>query len=162
VANGGIPQDVPRAWAHIQQLFTQAGATNVGWVWTPGDPGDDGAYSPPPGQIDAVAITMAEFPKTAWANPGTELAAAAKEHPGKQLLLQVSADGTPTQRVAWLQELDGSVAARTDVAAVVYQEAGPVDDLSGPDAKPWNLTADKQTVTEFQKLAGAMGKVRDK
>ena len=162
VANGGIPQDVPRAWAHIQQLFTQAGATNVGWVWTPGDPGDDGAYSPPPGQINAVAITMAEFPKTAWANPGTELAAAAKEHPGKQLLLQVSADGTPAQRVAWLRELDGSVAARTDVAAVVYQEAGPVDDLSGADAKPWNLTADKQTVAEFQNLAAAMGKVRDK
>jgi hypothetical protein len=159
VADGGIPQDVPRAWAHIQQLFTQAGATNVGWVWTPGDPGADGAYSPPAGQIDAVAITMAEFPKTTWANPAIQLAAAAKEHPGKQLMLQVSADGTAAQRVAWLRELDTAVAARADVAAVVYQEAGPVDDLSGADAKPWNLTADKQTVAEFQKLALAMGKV---
>jgi cellulose synthase/poly-beta-1,6-N-acetylglucosamine synthase-like glycosyltransferase len=162
VANGGIPQDVPRAWAHIQQLFAQAGALNVTWVWTPGDPGADAAYSPPADQVDAVAITMAEFPKTTWADPAAELAAAAKEHPGKQLLLQVSADGTPAQRVAWLQRLDAAVAARTDVAAVVYQEAGPVDDLSGAAAKPWNLTADKQTVAEFRELAVAMGKVDDK
>src|SRR6202042_1137373 len=33
VANGGIPQDVPRAWAHIRALFAAAGATNVSWVW---------------------------------------------------------------------------------------------------------------------------------
>ena len=159
VANGGIPQDVPRAWAHIRQLFTQAGATNVSWVWTPGDPGNDAAYSPPANQIDAVALTMAEFPKTTWADPAIALAAAAKEHPGKQLLLQVSADGTPAQRVAWLQKLQAAVAARSDVAAVVYQEAGPVSDLTGADAKPWALTADKQTVAAFQNLASALGKV---
>jgi hypothetical protein len=68
VAGGGIPQDVPRAWAHIRAVFAQAGAANVSWVWTPGDPADDGAYSPPADQIDAVALTMAEFPKTTWAS----------------------------------------------------------------------------------------------
>jgi cellulose synthase/poly-beta-1,6-N-acetylglucosamine synthase-like glycosyltransferase len=162
VAAGGIPQDVAPAWAHIRQLFTAAGATNVSWVWTPADPGADKLYSPPASQIDAVAITMAEFPKTTWADPAVELAAAAKEHPGKPLMLQVSADGTPAQRAAWLQQLGTAVAARDDVAAVVYQEAGPVDDLSGADAKPWALTADQQTVAEFRKLAGALGKVDDK
>ncbi len=140
VANGGIPQDVPRAWAHIRQLFTQSGATNVSWVWTPGDPGGDKAYSPSANQIDAVALTMAEFP-------------------GKQLLLQVSLNGTPAERVAWLRKLQLAVAARDDVAAVVYQEAGPVSDLTGKDAKPWALTADKQTVAQFRKLAAAMAKV---
>jgi hypothetical protein len=159
VANGGIPQDIARAWAHIRQLFTQSGATNVSWVWTPGDPGNDKAYSPPATQVDAVALTMAEFPKTTWAEPSAQLAAAAIAHPGKQLLLQVSLDGTPAERVAWLQKLQLAVAARDDVAAVVYQEAGPVSDLTGKDAKPWALTADKQTVAQFQKLAAAMAKV---
>jgi hypothetical protein len=102
---------------------------------------------------------MAEFPKTTWAEPSAQLAAAAIAHPGKQLLLQVSLDGTPAERVAWLQQLQLAVAARDDVAAVVYQEAGPVSDLTGKDAKPWALTADKQTVAQFQKLAAAMAKV---
>ena len=58
--------------------------------------------------------------------------------------------------------LGAAVAARNDVAAVVYQEAGPVSDLTGKDAKPWALTADKQTTAEFQKLATAMAKVDNK
>lgn len=162
VANGGIPQDVPRAWAHIRELFAQADARNVSWVWTPADPSNDQLYTPPASQIDAVALTMAEFPKTTWADPAKELAAAAKRHPGKQLMLQVSLDGTPGRRVAWLQKLQAAIKARTDVAAVVYQEAGPVSDLTGKDAKPWALTADKQTAAEFRKLAAAMAKVDDK
>ena len=162
VANGGIPADVPRAWAHIRGLFTQAGAANVSWVWTPGDAGNDKAYAPPANQIDAVALTMAEFPKTTWADPAKLLAAAALAHPGKQLLLQVAADGTPAQRAAWLDKLSDAVAARDDVAAVVYQEAGPVDDLTGADAKPWALTADQLTLTAFQNLAHAMSGVENR
>ena len=159
VANGGIPQDIPRAWAHLRALFAAAGADNVSWVWTPGDPGDDSAYAPPASQIDAVALTMAEFPKSTWVDPAQQLAAAAKQHPGKQLLLQVAVDGTPAQRAAWLDKLTAAVAARTDVAAVVYQEAGPVDDLSGKDALPWALTADPQTVAAFQALATTLAEV---
>lgn len=104
-------------------------------------------------------MTLAEFPDTAWANPAQQLAAAAKEHPGKQLLLQVAVDGTPVRRAAWLDELAAAVAARNDVAAVVYQEAGPVDDPSGPDAEPWALTADPQTLAAFKRLAAEMAKV---
>lgn len=162
VADGGIPQDIPRAWAHVRALFQAAGATNVSWVWTPGDPGHDAAYAPPAGQIDAVALTMAEFPKTTWADPAAQLAAAAKQHPGKQLLLQVAVDGTPAQRAGWLDKLSLAVAAREDVAAVVYQEAGPVDDLSGKDAQPWALTADDQTVAAFLALAGQMSEVQNR
>jgi cellulose synthase (UDP-forming) len=162
VADGGIPQDIPRAWAHLRALFAAAGADNVSWVWTPGDPGDDSAYAPPAAQIDAVALTMAEFPKTTWADPAQQLAAAAKQHPGKQLLLQVAVDGTPAQRAAWLAKLGAAVAARDDVAAVVYQEAGPVDDLSGKDALPWAITADPQTVAAFQAMAQQLAGVQNR
>ena len=68
-------------------------------------------------------------------------------------------DGTPAQRAAWLDELAAAVAARNDVAAVVYQEAGPVDDPSGPDAEPWALTADPRTLAAFEHLAAEMAKV---
>ena len=159
VANGGIPQDVAPAWAHMRALFAAAGASNVSWVWTPGDPGNDAAYSPPAAQIDAVALTMAEFPKTTWVDPATAMDAAAAEHPDKPLLLQVAVDGTPAQRAAWLNTLAEEVSLRSDVAAVVYQEAGPVDDLSGKDALPWALTADTQTVAAFKHLSGQLASV---
>ncbi len=38
VANGGIPEDVAPAWAHIRQLFGQAGASNVSWGLDAGGP----------------------------------------------------------------------------------------------------------------------------
>ncbi|HEV2583853.1 MAG TPA: glycosyltransferase, partial [Ktedonobacteraceae bacterium] len=46
VANGGIPQDVPKAWMHVQSIFRAVGANNVAWVWAPADPINDQAYAP--------------------------------------------------------------------------------------------------------------------
>ena len=54
VANGGIPQDVPKAWMHVQSVFRAVGANNVAWVWAPADPLHDQAYAPPASTIDAV------------------------------------------------------------------------------------------------------------
>jgi hypothetical protein len=34
-ANGNRPGDFIKAWRHIHHIFTEAGATNVKWVWTP-------------------------------------------------------------------------------------------------------------------------------
>lgn len=32
--NGNTARDVVEAWRHVHDIFTRAGATNVGWVWT--------------------------------------------------------------------------------------------------------------------------------
>ncbi|WBB76165.1 glycosyl hydrolase [Micromonospora sp. WMMD1128] len=34
-ANGNHPGDYVRAWRHVHDVFTAAGATNVTWVWSP-------------------------------------------------------------------------------------------------------------------------------
>src|SRR5262249_27572985 len=46
VANGGIPQDVPRAWQRARSIFQDEGATNVAWVWAPGGPVKDDEDAP--------------------------------------------------------------------------------------------------------------------
>jgi mannan endo-1,4-beta-mannosidase len=33
--NGNQPGDYVRAWRHVHDIFTQAGASNVTWVWCP-------------------------------------------------------------------------------------------------------------------------------
>ena len=160
VARGGIPEDVRPAWAHIRAVFRDAGATNVAFVWEPADPGSDRRFSPPPAAIDAVAVTLFEYPGTDWTQSTAALDAAAREHPGKPLLILASAAGegrTAAQRfvaegpsrprgdpgppevtkAAWLDSLARAVARRGDVAGVVYAEGGPLG-RSTPSTRAWS------------------------
>ncbi|WP_280670528.1 MULTISPECIES: glycosyltransferase family 2 protein [unclassified Kitasatospora] len=152
VARGGIPQDVAPAWNRIEQLVRGAGASNVGWVWGPADPTADAAYAPPAASVDAVAVTLFEYPGTVWVDPARALAGAAAAHPGKPLMVDVSCAGPPAQRAAWLDRLTAAVAARSDVAGVVYQQTGPELDVNSAAARSWSLTADPQTTEAAGRL----------
>jgi hypothetical protein len=50
-ANGNHPGQFVRAWRHVHRIFTEAGATNVKWVWSP-----------------AFARSTAQFPGAAYVN----------------------------------------------------------------------------------------------
>jgi Glycosyl hydrolase family 26 len=50
-ANGNHPGQFVQAWRHVHDIFQQAGATNVKWVWSP-----------------AFARSTAQFPGTAYVN----------------------------------------------------------------------------------------------
>jgi beta-mannanase len=50
-ANGNHPGQFVQAWRHVHDIFEQAGATNVKWVWSP-----------------AFARSTAQFPGTAYVN----------------------------------------------------------------------------------------------
>jgi len=167
VARGGIPQDVRPAWQHLRRVFAAAGASNVAWVWNPADPGHDIAYAPPAAQVDDVAVTLFEYPHTSWVSPAAALDAAARRHPGKHLLVEVSAAGTPAApvgrsrsgprtRAAWITALAADVSARGDVAGVVYHDSGPYQDPTDPAARPWALTSDRVSLAaagyEFRQL----------
>lgn len=47
--NGNQPGEFVAAWRHIHDRFTQAGATNVVWVWTPNE-----MYEDVPASVEAV------------------------------------------------------------------------------------------------------------
>ncbi|MFC1411853.1 glycosyltransferase family 2 protein [Streptacidiphilus sp. N1-12] len=145
VARGGIPQDSARAWQHIRKLLRQAGASNAALVWNPADPAHDRPYAPAPGSVDAVGVTLFEYPGTRWTDPAAALAEAAAAHPGKPLLVTTSVAGAPEQRAAWLDRLGAAVADRRDVAAVVYQLTGPETDTASAAARRWSPLTDPLT-----------------
>lgn len=153
VAKGGIPEDVEPAWSHVQHLFRDAGATNVAWVWQPADPGNDRAFMPNARSIDDVAVTLFEYARTAWVNPAEQLAEAAIRHPGKPLLVLVSAAGAPSNpravgapsgpaaKAAWIESTDRAIDRRHDVAAVLYAQSGPVASPTAKSSEPWSLSS---------------------
>lgn len=158
VARGGIPQDVAPAWARMRRLFRAAGAENVAWVWNPADPSADRRFSPRADQIDAIGVTLYEYPGQAWPDLSALFDAIAARHPGKPLLVETSVSGTPDSRAEWLDRLGNALNDRSDVAALVYHETGPVA-VAGPTdpaARPWALDADDQAPTAFARAAAKL------
>jgi hypothetical protein len=151
VANGGIPQDAPRAWEHVRSIFKAAGATNVAWVWAPADPIHDKQYAPPEAAIDLVLQSMIRYPDTTWPDPNAVLQAVTVRHPTKPLIVEVSAVGPPKEKAAWLARVVAAVKAYPDVYALLYHEGAP--DLHATldaDAR-WSLESDRLSLSAIRK-----------
>ncbi|MBK9715234.1 MAG: hypothetical protein IPO81_28690 [Kouleothrix sp.] len=44
IVNGNSAGDVVKAWRHVHDIFTNVGATNVTWVWSPNQIGNNSRY----------------------------------------------------------------------------------------------------------------------
>jgi cellulose synthase (UDP-forming) len=146
VANGGIPQDVPRAWAHVQSIFKAAGATNVAWVWAPADPANDDAYAPPEQMIDIVLQSMIRYPDTPWPDPDIVLKAVMARHPAKPLFVEVSASGPPEEKAAWLERVVATVESHPNVYALLYHEGAPDLHPTLAADEQWSLESDQPSL----------------
>jgi hypothetical protein len=146
VANGGIPQDVPRAWEHVQSIFRSVGDTNVAWVWSPADPAHDQAYAPPESTIDIVLQSMIRYPNTPWPDPAAVLRSVGERHPAKPLFLEVSADGQPTEKAAWLEQVSSAVAADPRVYTLLYHEGSPGIHATAADNASWSVESDADSL----------------
>jgi cellulose synthase/poly-beta-1,6-N-acetylglucosamine synthase-like glycosyltransferase/putative flippase GtrA len=157
VAHGGIPQDVPRAWSHVQAIFREAGATNVAWTWAPADPTQDQAYAPPSETIDITVLSLISFPNDTWANPAKALAAVAVRHPGTPVFLEVSASGRPERKAEWLRQVGGAVARSQNVYALLYHEGAPAEQASMQEHQAWSLDSDAQSLNAIRDAAKQAG-----
>ena len=146
VANGGIPQDVPRAWEHVQSIFKAAGDTNVAWVWAPADPAHDQEYAPPESTIDVVLQSMIRYPNTPWPDPAAVLSAVSARHPTKPLFVEVSANGDPNEKAAWLKHIVATVKAYPTVSALLYHEGAPDLHATQADNARWSLESDARSL----------------
>jgi cellulose synthase (UDP-forming) len=54
--NGNTPAEFVRAWRHVHDIFTAAGASNVQWVWSPFS-GAPKRFFPGVGYVDRLGIT---------------------------------------------------------------------------------------------------------
>ena len=136
VANGGIPQDVAPAWSHIRALFSAA--RNVALVWAPADPINDQPYAPPANEIDAVQATWYGYRGARWPDPERTLGQIARRHPGKPIVIDVSAAGPASRKAELLVDTVHAAARRG--AIVTYHEGGPFL-RSAPGRRDWSLTA---------------------
>jgi cellulose synthase/poly-beta-1,6-N-acetylglucosamine synthase-like glycosyltransferase len=160
VANGGIPQDVPKAWMHVQDIFRAVGADNVAWVWAPADPMNSQLYNPPASRIDAVLQSFINYPGTRWGDPVKVLQQLGQKYPGKPLFVDASANGPSAQKAAWLAQLEQAVAVNKQVYALLYHEGGPDLNASKKEIVTWSLTSDpasllamRQIVLDFRQRA---------
>ncbi len=152
VANGGIPQDVPKAWMHVQDIFRALGADNVAWVWAPADPISSQLYNPPASRIDAVLQSFINYPGTKWGNPVKVLQQLAQKYPRKPLFVEASASGPAMQKAAWLAQLEQAVAVNTQVYALLYHEGGPDLNASKKEIATWSLTSDPASILAMRQI----------
>ncbi|HEX4716199.1 MAG TPA: hypothetical protein VH164_14855, partial [Ktedonobacteraceae bacterium] len=158
VANGGIPQDVPKAWMHVQSVFHAVGAKNVAWVWAPADPIHDQPYAPPVATIDAVLQSFIDFPGTTWGNPETVLHDLVKRYPTKPLFVEASVNGAAAQKAAWLTKLGQAVSAFPHVYALLYHEGGPGLQLSSAQIESWSLASDPASLAAMRRIVANLHK----
>ena len=150
VTNGGIPEDVPKAWMHVQSVFRAEGANNVAWVWAPADPLHDQQYAPPPSTIDAVLQSFINYPGTKWGDPEMILQNLVQRYPGKPLFVEASAAGPAAQKAAWLVQLGQAVEAVPQVYALLYHEGGPGLDPNSTQIQSWSLASDPDSLAAMQ------------
>ncbi|MDX2162100.1 MAG: glycosyltransferase [bacterium] len=67
---GAQPDDVIRAWTHIQAIFTAEGATNAAWIWVKGALGEPQIDAALRTMADAVIIEMPSLPRNLWVFSG--------------------------------------------------------------------------------------------
>jgi hypothetical protein len=152
VANGGIPQDVPKAWMHVQSVFRSVGADNVAWVWAPADPIDDQVYAPPLSTINAVLQSFVNYPGTKWGDPEKVLQELGQRYPTKSIIVEASADGPAAQKAAWLTQLGQVVDNDPQVYALLYHEGGPGLKLNNAQIKSWSLASDPYSLAAMQHI----------
>jgi len=156
VANGGIPQDVPKAWMHVQSVFRAVGANNVAWVWAPADPIHDQAYAPPASTIDAVLQSFINYPGTEWGDPETVLQNLVQRYPTKPIFVEASADGPAAQKAAWLTKLGQAVNDIPQVYALLYHEGGPALYLTSAQIESWSLASDPDSLAAMRRIVASL------
>ena len=170
VANGGVPQDVRPAWEHIRDIFQAAGATNVGFVWSPAFPDADLTYAPPDSEIDVVQLTVLNY---ADQHPGPttsehegrdvtritrSLDVLSRHHPGKPLLLEIGTSLPAGKKAPWLDRVVRASETVDEVVSVVYHEAPPDGDAA---AQAWSISSDARAVDQWQRLLATGSLERD-
>ncbi len=152
VANNGIPEDAPRAWQHVRAVFAQENAVNVAWVWAPADPAHDQLYAPPSSTIDIVALSLLSYPDTMWADPSASLAEVTARYPHTPLFFQVSAEGQPQQKAAWLRQVGAAVANTPNVYTVLYYDGDPSPDALTAQHGLWAVDSDPLSLDALHKI----------
>jgi hypothetical protein len=152
--NGNQPGDYARAWRHVHDLVTAAGATNVNWVWAPNGGGsvDPALLYPGNAYVDTVGLDAYNWGTTqawsSWQMPaslfGPHLAELRGIAPGKPIIVtetaSTEAGGTKPD---WNTALVSYLRTQPDVTGFVWFSFNKETDwrISSSTASAQALTA---------------------
>ncbi|HEX6869971.1 MAG TPA: glycosyl hydrolase [Micromonosporaceae bacterium] len=132
-SNGNRPGDYVRAWRHVHRLFSEAGATNVTWLWSPNVtyagatplkrlyPGD--AF------VDWVGLSgyYGTAGRTSYLSFGEVFNATIKQlrtFTGKPVVVtETGATDATGQRARWIAEMFAQLPRHREIIGVIWFEA---------------------------------------
>lgn len=151
--NGNAPGSYVAAWKHVHDIFTQAGATNVIWVWGPNIlrgaqskldldelyPGDD--------YVDWIGLSAYDDHETTADQLLDPTLQKIRSFTNKPVLLAETGSQPGTQKAGWTADLLNWVQQRHDVIGFVWSEylVG-----RGGSTADWRFDADPVTQSAFR------------
>lgn len=128
--NGNKPGEYVKAWNHVHDIFTAAGATDVKWVWSPNvvinNHTNTTALSglvPPTGYFNLAGVTCYGHSTTASKTCGPTLTAIATLTTKHVVLSEVGADGT--SKAAWISSMNAMFKAYPQVSGFNWFNTNP-------------------------------------
>lgn len=131
VTNGNQPGDYIRAWQHVHDVVTAAGATNVTWVWAPngGGVGDMAAMYPGTGHVDVLGLDAYNWGTiqswSSWQSPealyGYWLDQLRLIAPGKQIIItETASTEAGGSKADWNTALIPYLRTQPDVTGLIW------------------------------------------
>ena len=159
-ANGKNPQIYAKAFRHVRDRFSKAGAFNVRWIWCvnaesvpQGDWNDPRKAYPGDAYVDMISIDGYNFGETlshsSWQSFSDIYAAPydmlTKKYPNKPIMIgEVASATTGGDKTKWIQEMDKALRSRfRRVQGVVWFEAQKEAD--------WRMTSSPPVIAASRK-----------
>lgn len=154
------PEDYIAAWRHVHNIFTQEGATNVTWVWSPNaiyyDPHVPYAnqldkFYPGDAYVDWVGFSAfnwaGEYKQNYWTNPDELFSPTVKDlqtfHKPIMIAETASADTrSPNDKAIWINDLSEYVQNDPQIKGVIWFN-------TTDNGINWQLTSTKESQDAF-------------
>ncbi|MGH3459493.1 glycoside hydrolase family 26 protein [Aeromicrobium sp.] len=154
--NGNTPGDYVRAWRHVHGIFTQVGASNVIWVWSPNivRPVPDVALEPLyPGDRYVDWVGMVGYGNLRENTAGETFDRTIRhmrQFTDKRLLITETGARPGPQQAGWVRDLFRWVAGRRDIVGFIWFQYDNTKRTAD-----WRFDVSPSTLTAFRDgLAG--------
>lgn len=134
--NGNTPASYIAAWRHVHQIFSNAGASNILWVWCPnaGGPTPVASVFPGASYVNVIGMDGYNWGSTSTANGGWRtpsqifsglLTLVKSTGPGLPIVINETGSAEAGgSKATWLKELFSFVEGQSGLAGVVYSNFG--------------------------------------
>jgi hypothetical protein len=153
--NGNTPASYVAAWRHVHQIFAQAGASNVVWVWCPNSDGPTPVSEVFPGSAYVNVVGMDGYnwgtSNGGWRTPtqifSGLMSAIRIAAPGEPMLINETGSAEAGgSKATWLSQLFSFVQAQSGLAGVVHSYFGTLWPLT---TSPSALDAAKSSLAKY-------------